>query len=60
VDLLVNLDVPELDKAVAFYTSALGLAVGRRFGEEGVELADPFGNGFCLLQFSGRGDDAIA
>jgi predicted enzyme related to lactoylglutathione lyase len=23
-------------------------------------LADPFGNGFCLLQFTGRGYDAIA
>jgi predicted enzyme related to lactoylglutathione lyase len=22
--------------------------------------ADPFGNGFCLLQFTGRGYDAIA
>jgi hypothetical protein len=21
-----------------------------------VNLADPFGHGFCLLQFSGRGD----
>jgi predicted enzyme related to lactoylglutathione lyase len=23
-------------------------------------LADPFGNGFCLLQFAGRGYDEIA
>jgi len=23
-------------------------------------LADPFGNGFCLLEFVGRGYDAIA
>lgn len=23
-------------------------------------LADPFGNGFCLLQFTGRGYDALA
>jgi hypothetical protein len=23
-------------------------------------LADPFGNGFCLLQFTGRGYDEIA
>ena len=132
VDLLVNIDVPELDGAVAFYTRALGLTVGRRFGDDGVELlgatspiyllakpagttpapgarprnyvrhwtpvhldfvvadvdaavdraveagakvdepatdrswgriailADPFGHGFCLLQFRGRGYDAIA
>jgi predicted enzyme related to lactoylglutathione lyase len=132
VELLVNIDVPGLDEAVAFYTRALGLTVGRRFGEDGVELlggavpiyllakaagttpapgarprnyarhwtpahldfvvpdvdaaveraveagakvdepaqnrswgriailADPFGHGFCVLQFSGRGYDAIA
>lgn len=25
-----------------------------------IELSDPFGNGFCLLQFKGRGYDEIA
>jgi predicted enzyme related to lactoylglutathione lyase len=132
VDLLVNLDVDELDKAVRFYTSALGLKVGRRFGIFGVEMlgssvpiyllvkspgtpasdtssqrrryerhwtpvhldfvveeiepavqgaviagaqleqpiatykwgklalmADPFGHGFCFVQFLGRGYDEI-
>ena len=24
------------------------------------QLADPFGNGFCLVQFTGRGYDEIA
>ena len=38
MDLLVNIDVPELGPAVAFYTRALGLRVGRRFGEDAVEL----------------------
>jgi catechol 2,3-dioxygenase-like lactoylglutathione lyase family enzyme len=38
MDLLINLDVDELDKAVRFYTSALGLKVGRRFGALGVEM----------------------
>jgi len=130
---LVNIDVDDLDEAVRFYTSAVDLAVGRRFGAEGVELvgaeapvylvvrlagtqpfgggraareyrrhwtpihldfvvedldaavqraqaagarlelaiaqhaygrlavlSDPFGHGFCLLQFTGRGYDAIA
>jgi len=132
MDLLINIDVPDMEKAVAFYTRALGLTVGRRFGEDGVELlggvapiyllakpagtapapdarprnyarhwtpvhvdfvvpdvdaaveraveagakvdepatdrvwgriailADPFGHGLCLLQFSARGYDAIA
>ena len=132
-DLLVNIDVDDLDKAIAFYTRAFGLRVGRRFGDGGVELlgsssplyllvkprgsepftgalaprdygrhwtpvhldfvvtdlpaavrlaesagarveapirenvwgdiamlADPFGNGFCLLSFKGRGYDEIA
>ncbi len=131
--LIVNVDVDDLDKAVRFYTSALGLRVGRRFSGGGIELvgaeipiymlvaapgtspfrgaevkrdyarhwtpvhldfavedieaavkqaeaagakveapieghkwgkiailADPFGNGFCLLQFQGRGYDEIA
>jgi predicted enzyme related to lactoylglutathione lyase len=132
VDVLINIDVPELEKAVAFYTRALGLRVGRRFGADALELlgasapiyllvkragtvpapgaaprdyerhwtpvhfdivvanlevalrraqeagakleqpvqerswgrmanlADPFGHGFCILQFSAKGYDAIA
>ena len=131
--LIVNIDVDDLERAVSFYVSALGLRVGRRFGGAGVELlgaeapiymlvaapgtdpyrgaaarrdyrrhwtpvhldfavddiaaavdlavaagakverpiethrygklavlADPFGHGFCLLQFQGRGYDEIA
>jgi predicted enzyme related to lactoylglutathione lyase len=133
MDLLVNLDVDDLDKAARFYSSALGLKVGRRFGAFGVEMlgstapiyllvksagtpasdttlqcrsyqrhwtpvhldfvvdeiesaveraesagarlerpiathpwgklalmADPFGHGFCFVQFLGRGYDEIA
>jgi predicted enzyme related to lactoylglutathione lyase len=133
MDLLVNIDVPDLEKATAFYVDGLGLAVGRRLGPAVVELlgasspiylltapdgskatasgpalrdyhrhwtpvhadfvvddveaalaravaagaraetpfrtekwgrivtlADPFGNGFCLIQFLGRGYDEIA
>jgi predicted enzyme related to lactoylglutathione lyase len=130
--LLVNIDVPDLEKAERFYCAAFGLWAGRRF-EGAVELlgstapiyllakphgtratptaaqkrdytrhwtpvhldfvvsdlshalvrataagatvdkvaathawgriallADPFGNGLCLLQFHGRGYDEIA
>ncbi|HZR35365.1 MAG TPA: VOC family protein [Nevskia sp.] len=133
MDLLVNIDVDDLDRAVAFYTGAFGLRPSRRFGAAGVELqgaaapfylllkasgsraaktleqrrdyrrhwtpvhldfvvpdlgaalsraraagatlegepethdwgriahlADPFGHGFCLIQFLGRGYDEIA
>lgn len=131
MDLLVNIDVPDLAAAEVFYTTAFGLKVTRRFGDGGIELSglpariyllekpegslgagedrrryerhwtpvhldivvddlepalaqalaagatldseprthrwgriavlsDPFGNGFCLLQFLGRGYDEIA
>jgi predicted enzyme related to lactoylglutathione lyase len=132
-ELLVNIDVADLDKAIRFYGDAFGLTVGRRFGAFGVEmlgassalyllvkpagsqaapgfdqkrdysrhwtpvhldfvvpdieaalaraervgaaregeiqtnrwgriamLADPFGHGFCLIEFLGRGYDEIA
>jgi predicted enzyme related to lactoylglutathione lyase len=131
--LLINIDVPDLAAGEAFYTSALGLTVGRRFDDDIVELvgsgapiylivkpagsaispeggdfrrynrhwtpvhpdftvddldnalaravsagatqegaildlpygrqamfADPFGHGFCLIEFNAEGYDAIA
>lgn len=36
--LLVNIDVDDLERGVTFYTAALGLVVGRRFGKDAVEL----------------------
>jgi predicted enzyme related to lactoylglutathione lyase len=133
MQLLVNIDVNDLTSAVTFYCNAFELAVGRRFGTDGVELlgasssiyllaksegsspsdfttqkrsyqrhwspihldfvvpdiesalqravsagarlerpiqsskwgrlallSDPFGHGFCLVQFLGRGYDEIA
>lgn len=134
---LINIDVPDLEAAVRFYTTALPLRVGRRIGDSVIELlgadapiyllekapgsvafarsptdetpgarsyvrhwtpvhldlivpdlasavesaraagaaiegvsshrwgklallADPFGHGFCLIQFLGRGYDEIA
>jgi predicted enzyme related to lactoylglutathione lyase len=133
LQLLANIDVDDLTRAVEFYCSVLDLKVGRRFGQSGVELigasspvyllqkargtltsssssqkrdydrhwtpvhldfvvphidsilaraqlagarlegevethvwgriavlADPFGHGFCLIEFLGRGYDEIA
>ena len=123
--LLLNIDVPDVEAGVRFYTAAFGLKVGRRFGTDFVELlgwpapvylltkaagsdlrryerhwtpvhpdivvddvdaavgravgagakletpakdaaygriamlADPFGHGFCLLQFNRQGYDAL-
>lgn len=130
MSLLINIDVPDAETGVRFYTAAFGLKVGRRFGKDFVELlgweaplylltrnagtvgaggdlrryerhwtpfhldvvvddidaavaravaagarlespakdapygriamlADPFGHGFCLLQFSAKGYDAL-
>lgn len=132
-DFLVNIDVDDLDRGIAFYRGAFGLEVGRRFGAGAVEMvggpapiyllvkeegsaasqatqqtrsyarhwspihldfvvedmdaavgravqagaeleepirtsrwgrlalmADPFGHGFCFVQFLGRGYDEIA
>ena len=36
--LLVNIDVPDVAKAEAFYTAAFGLTPARRFGPDTVEL----------------------
>lgn len=61
----VHLDfvVPSLDAAVARACAAGARleapATQRTWGSIAI-LADPFGNGFCLLEFSGRGYDAVA
>jgi predicted enzyme related to lactoylglutathione lyase len=40
MELLINIDVPDLERAIAFYCAALGLEVERRlFGGDVVELA---------------------
>jgi len=39
MDLLVNIDVPDLGHAIAFYGNAFGLTVTRRFGVDGAELS---------------------
>lgn len=36
--MLVNIDVEDLDAAINFYITAMGLQVGRRFGTVGVEM----------------------
>ena len=38
VTVLINVDVPDLEAAIAFYTTAFGLGVGRRFGMGAAEL----------------------
>jgi catechol 2,3-dioxygenase-like lactoylglutathione lyase family enzyme len=38
MQILINVDVDDLNKATHFYESAFGLKVGRRFGADGVEM----------------------
>jgi predicted enzyme related to lactoylglutathione lyase len=38
MDVLVNIDVDDLSKAVAFYQRAVGLRIGRRFGSLVAEM----------------------
>jgi len=130
VTVLINIDVPDAEIGVRFYVAAFGLKIGRRFGDDFVELlgweapvylltkkagtvgaggdlrryerhwtpfhldivvddvddavaravaagatleapasdtpygriamlGDPFGHGFCLLQFNAQGYDAL-
>jgi predicted enzyme related to lactoylglutathione lyase len=57
-DLLVNIDVGDIGRAIDFYTAGLGLTLRRRLGPHIVVylvMSDPFGNGFCLLQLKGAG-----
>lgn len=53
MDLQVNLDVDDLDKAVRFYSSALGLKVGRRLGAFGVEMLGSSVPIYLLVKSSG-------
>ncbi len=38
MSVLINIDVPDLERAIAFYSDAFGLTIKRRFGAGGVEL----------------------
>lgn len=58
--LIVNIDAPDLARAIEFYTVARAIAAGARLegspvewrGSRCVTFADAFGHGFCLLQFT--------
>jgi predicted enzyme related to lactoylglutathione lyase len=38
MQILLNVDVDDLDKATQFYELAFGLRAGRRFGGNGIEM----------------------
>jgi catechol 2,3-dioxygenase-like lactoylglutathione lyase family enzyme len=51
--LLVNVDVPDLAAAERFYTAALGLRPGRRFGRAALELLGVEAPIYLLLKEAG-------
>src|SRR5262245_18219683 len=52
-ELLVNIDVPDLASAEAFYTSVLQVHVGRRFGPGAVELIGGTAKLYLLVKPAG-------
>lgn len=60
MDLLVNIDVPDVVRAERFYVEAFGLTPTRRFGAAGVELSGWPAKVYLLEQAEGTlgaGDD---
>jgi len=61
-EILVNVDVSDIEVAERFYCAALMLTPGRRFGTTvwSFLVPVPFGHGYCLIEFSAAGYDAVA
>src|ERR1700733_5723893 len=53
MELLANVDVDDLEKAVTFYTRGFDLKLGRRFGDEAAELVGSNARIYLLRKSSG-------
>jgi predicted enzyme related to lactoylglutathione lyase len=53
MDLLINIDVDDLAKAITFYEQAIGLQVSRRFGSFGVEMVGASSPVYLLMKPGG-------
>jgi predicted enzyme related to lactoylglutathione lyase len=53
MDLLINIDVDDLAKAITFYEQAIGLQVSRRFGSFGVEIVGASSPVYLLMKQGG-------
>jgi predicted enzyme related to lactoylglutathione lyase len=53
MQVLINVDVDDLDKATQFYETAFGLKVGRRFGADGVEMLGDSALIYLLVKAAG-------
>src|SRR4051794_31507730 len=54
MDVLINIDVDDLERGIAFYVGAFGLQVSRRFGEAGVELTGVSSKIYLLRKLADR------
>ena len=53
MQVLINVDVDDLDKATHFYATAFGLKAGRRFGADGVEMLGSSAPIYLLVKAAG-------
>ncbi|MCC5904530.1 MAG: VOC family protein [Halomonas sp.] len=53
MDLLINIDVDDLEKAIRFYSTVFTLKVGLRFGDFGVEMLGSSAPIYLLAKASG-------
>lgn len=53
MQVLLNVDVDDLDKATQFYQLAFGLKVGRRFGNDGIEMLGSSAPIYLLVKAAG-------
>jgi predicted enzyme related to lactoylglutathione lyase len=53
MQVLINVDVDDLDKATHFYETAFGLKVGRRFGADGIEMLGSSAPIYLLVKAAG-------
>jgi lactoylglutathione lyase len=58
--ILVNIDVPDVEHGIRFYTEAFGLRVGRRLGQDFVELLGAEAPIYLLHQHAGSAPFASA
>jgi predicted enzyme related to lactoylglutathione lyase len=60
MQVLINVDVDNLDKATHFYETAFGLRVGRRFGADGVEMLGSSPPIYLLVKAAGTAVSSTA
>jgi predicted enzyme related to lactoylglutathione lyase len=60
MDLLVNVDVDDLSKAIAFYERAIGLRAGRRLGSFAIQMLGASSPVYLLLKPGGTKPSAAS